>query len=52
MSFKQIAEMLEEPLGTVLARHHRALRKMKGLIEAAAALAANPAGRTARGTAP
>lgn len=50
MSFKQIAEMLEEPLGTVLARHHRALRKMKELIEAAAALAINPAGKTRRGT--
>lgn len=34
MSFKQIAETLEEPLGTVLARHHRALRKLKEHIEA------------------
>lgn len=33
MSFKQIAEMLGEPLGTVLARHHRALRKLKDSIE-------------------
>ena len=33
MSFKQIAEMLGEPVGTLLARHHRALRKLKGSIE-------------------
>lgn len=29
LSFKQIAEMLGEPIGTLLARHHRALRKLK-----------------------
>ncbi len=29
LSFKQIADMLSEPLGTLLARHHRALRKLK-----------------------
>ncbi len=33
MSFKTIAEHLGQPLGTVLARHHRALRKLKELIE-------------------
>lgn len=33
LSFQQIAAALEEPLGTVLARHHRALRKLKDLIE-------------------
>lgn len=33
LSFKQIADLLEEPLGTLLARHHRALRKLKELIE-------------------
>ncbi|MBX3358785.1 MAG: sigma-70 family RNA polymerase sigma factor [Phycisphaeraceae bacterium] len=33
MSFKQMADMLEEPLGTLLARHHRALRKIKDLME-------------------
>jgi RNA polymerase sigma-70 factor, ECF subfamily len=32
LSFKQIAEMLDEPLGTLLARHHRALKKMKELM--------------------
>jgi RNA polymerase sigma-70 factor, ECF subfamily len=34
MSFKQMAEMLDEPMGTLLARHHRALRKLKDLMEA------------------
>ncbi len=34
MSFKQIAEMLGQPLGTVLARHHRALRKLRTAMEA------------------
>jgi RNA polymerase sigma-70 factor (ECF subfamily) len=37
MSFKQIAEMLGQPLGTVLARHHRALRKLRATMEAAKA---------------
>ncbi len=35
LSFKQIAALLEEPLGTLLARHHRALRKLKELMEPA-----------------
>ena len=35
MSFKQIAETLDEPVGTLLARHHRALRKLRSLIEEA-----------------
>jgi len=34
LTFKQMADMLEEPVGTLLARHHRALRKLKELIEA------------------
>lgn len=38
LSFKQIADLLEEPLGTLLARHHRALRKLKELMEPAPAL--------------
>lgn len=33
MSFKQMAALLDEPLGTLLARHHRALRKLKQLME-------------------
>jgi RNA polymerase sigma-70 factor (ECF subfamily) len=34
MSFKQMAEHLGEPLGTLLARHHRALAKLKAILEA------------------
>lgn len=33
MSFKDIAELLHEPVGTLLARHHRALRKLKSILE-------------------
>ncbi len=29
LSFKQIADLLEQPLGTVLARQHRALKKLR-----------------------
>jgi RNA polymerase sigma-70 factor (ECF subfamily) len=32
MSFKAMAELLEEPVGTLLARHHRALRKLKDCL--------------------
>lgn len=32
MSFKAMADLLGEPLGTLLARHHRALKKLHGLI--------------------
>ncbi|MEM7755231.1 MAG: sigma-70 family RNA polymerase sigma factor [Planctomycetota bacterium] len=32
MSFKQIAESLAEPVGTLLARHHRALRKLRDAL--------------------
>lgn len=32
LSFKQIAEVLDQPLGTVLARQHRALRKLRDLL--------------------
>jgi RNA polymerase sigma-70 factor (ECF subfamily) len=35
LSFAQIAETLGEPMGTVLARHHRALKKLRTRIEAA-----------------
>jgi RNA polymerase sigma-70 factor, ECF subfamily len=34
MSFKQMADMMNEPLGTLLARHHRALKKLKELMTA------------------
>jgi len=33
LSFAQIAETLGEPMGTVLARHHRALKKLKKELE-------------------
>jgi len=33
LSFKQIAQTLDEPIGTLLARHHRALRKLRSLME-------------------
>lgn len=33
LSFKQISDLLDEPLGTLLARHHRALRKLKEILE-------------------
>ena len=33
LSFKQIAEMTGDPIGTLLARHHRALKKLRDLIE-------------------
>ncbi|MBY0308058.1 MAG: sigma-70 family RNA polymerase sigma factor [Phycisphaerales bacterium] len=33
MSFAAMAALLNEPLGTLLARHHRALRKLRGLME-------------------
>ncbi len=32
MSFKEMADLLNEPLGTLLARHHRALKKLKQLM--------------------
>lgn len=32
MSFREMADVLNEPLGTLLARHHRALRKLKELL--------------------
>lgn len=34
MSFKQISILLDEPVGTLLARHHRALKKLKQMIDA------------------
>lgn len=32
LSFKQIAEILDQPLGTVLARQHRALKKLQEIL--------------------
>lgn len=36
LGFKEMAELLGEPLGTILARHHRALRKLREILEAGA----------------
>lgn len=33
LSFRQMADLLAEPLGTLLARHHRALRKLQKAID-------------------
>jgi len=33
MSFKALSDYYEEPVGTLLARHHRALRKLRGILE-------------------
>lgn len=33
LSFKQIAEISGDPIGTLLARHHRALKKLKDLLD-------------------
>ncbi len=33
LSFKQLSEALETPIGTLLARHHRALKKVRSLLE-------------------
>jgi len=36
MSFKQISAVLDCPIGTVLARHHRALKKLRNTMESKA----------------
>ncbi|MCC6426813.1 MAG: sigma-70 family RNA polymerase sigma factor [Phycisphaerales bacterium] len=33
MAFKEMSELLDEPVGTLLARHHRALRKLREIME-------------------
>ena len=33
LSFRQMVDVLDEPMGTLLARHHRALRKLRAAIE-------------------
>lgn len=32
LSFKQISELLNQPVGTLLARHHRALKKLRAMM--------------------
>lgn len=46
LSFQQIADVLDEPMGTVLARHHRALRKLKDMLTPAPAAPAGAARST------
>jgi RNA polymerase sigma-70 factor, ECF subfamily len=48
MNFKDMADLLDEPMGTLLARHHRALRKLKELMEAETEDRAAGAGREAQ----
>ncbi len=45
LSFAQIADLLSEPIGTCLARHHRAIKKLRERIEAAG-IGAEPTGGT------
>ncbi|RMH10459.1 MAG: sigma-70 family RNA polymerase sigma factor [Planctomycetota bacterium] len=33
LSFREIADLTGEPMGTLLARHHRALRKLRAVLE-------------------
>ncbi|MFM7052950.1 MAG: RNA polymerase sigma factor [Planctomycetota bacterium] len=33
MSFKALSDYFEEPVGTLLARHHRALKKLRAMLE-------------------
>ncbi|MBL8760677.1 MAG: RNA polymerase sigma factor [Phycisphaerae bacterium] len=35
LSFKELTDILNEPLGTLLARHHRALKKLRNFLDAA-----------------
>jgi RNA polymerase sigma-70 factor (ECF subfamily) len=48
MSFKQMSEVLEEPVGTLLARHHRALRKLREVMESAGGGAESPTATSGR----
>jgi RNA polymerase sigma-70 factor (ECF subfamily) len=45
LSFKQMSEILEEPVGTLLARHHRALKKLRETIESGTTDSTIPASR-------
>lgn len=35
LKFREIAEIVDRPIGTVLARQHRAIKRLRGLLEAA-----------------
>jgi len=45
LSFKQMSEILEEPVGTLLARHHRALKKLRETLEESGASSVMPTSR-------
>jgi RNA polymerase sigma-70 factor (ECF subfamily) len=45
LSFKQMSEILEEPVGTLLARHHRALKKLRETLEETGASSVMPTSR-------
>lgn len=47
LSFAQIAETLDQPLGTVLARGHRALAKLKKILNPQTDQPSNPQAKTA-----
>lgn len=44
MSFRQMCDLLNEPMGTLLARHHRALRKLRELMDSPEAVERAPGG--------
>ncbi len=50
LSFKQMSDLLDEPVGTLLARHHRALRKLREIMESAASGARELGGTSGRPT--
>lgn len=45
LSFRQIASLLGEPVGTLLARHHRALRKLREMLESEPPSPRSPSGK-------
>lgn len=47
MSFKALSDYFEEPVGTLLARHHRALRKLRAMLEDAGVEAGDLSGEEA-----
>lgn len=42
LSFKQIADVLGQPLGTALARHHRAVKKLRDIMGGGDGVSGNP----------
>lgn len=50
LSFKQISEILNQPVGTLLARHHRALKKLKAILESPQSDSTNPESQATQDT--